>query len=873
MARTGQSSSTSGPAQGHDLVTIAALPADQVCPALACPSAGLAAPEAAERLKRFGPNRIAREQSSSVLGELWDKVWTPLNGLLLVLALVSWLLARDIRSAIVISAMVVLSVGLSFLQEHRSSRAAAALASMVRIHASVRRPDVAGADADGFVELPLDSIVPGDTVRLSAGDMIPADLRLTSAKDLFVNQSALTGEAMPQEKSADAVAEGGGDAFALPNVCFMGSNVTSGFARGVVIHTGPATAFGQLAVGIVGKRVETSFDKGVAGVAGLMIRFILVMAPLVFVINGLTKHDWLEALLFAVAVAVGLTPEMLPMIVTVNLARGGIVMARKRVIVKRLNAIQNFGAMDVLCTDKTGTLTQDRIIMKLHLDAAGHQDDQVLTLAYLNSHYQSGLKNLLDQAVLTHVELETHLAVETGYAKVDEIPFDFTRRRLSVVVRKPGSGPLLICKGAVEEVLSVCTRVRTPDGAAPIPDARAPEIRAITDRLNGEGFRVGAVATRDAPPDQTRYGAADETGLTLQGFIAFLDPPKETAAAAIAALGASGVAVKILTGDNDLVTRKVCNDVGLVITGLLLGAEVAAMDDAALGRAVQTANVFAKVSPGQKARIIEALQATGHVVGFMGDGINDGPALKAADVGVSVDTAVDIAKESADIILLEKNLAVLNEGVLAGREVFGNIIKYIKMGASSNFGNMFSVIGPSIFLPFLPMLPIQVLTNNLLYDISQTAIPTDHVDREYLAKPRKWELGNLTRFMLFVGPISSIFDYATFATMLYVFHAWNNPALFQTGWFVESILTQTLVIHVIRTARIPFLQSWASPPLIATTLGVCAVAIALPFTPLGATLGFVPLPGAYWPIIVGFLAAYAVLATLVKTWFIRRWGV
>ena len=873
MARTRQSSSTGGPAQGHDLATMAALPADQVCAALACPSAGLATPEAAERLKRFGPNRIARERPSSVLGELWDKVWTPLNGLLLVLALVSWLLARDIRSAIVIAAMVVLSVGLSFLQEHRSSRAAAALASMVRIHASVRRPDVAGADADGFVELPLDAIVPGDTVRLSAGDMIPADLRLTSAKDLFVNQSALTGEAMPQEKSADAFGNFSGDAFALPNVCFMGSNVTSGFARGVVIHTGPATAFGQLAVGIVGKRVETSFDKGVAGVASLMIRFILIMAPLVFIINGLTKHDWLEALLFAVAVAVGLTPEMLPMIVTVNLARGAIVMAGKRVIVKRLNAIQNFGAMDVLCTDKTGTLTQDRIIMKLHLDAAGHQDDQVLTLAYLNSHYQSGLKNLLDQAVLTHVELETHLAVETGYAKVDEIPFDFTRRRLSVVVRKPGSGPLLICKGAVEEVLSVCTHVRTPDGAAPIPDARAPEIRAITDRLNGEGFRVVAVATREAPADQMRYKAADETGLTLQGFIAFLDPPKETAAAAIAALGASGVAVKILTGDNDLVTRKVCNDVGLVITGLLLGAEVAAMDDAALGRAVQSANVFAKVSPGQKARIIEALQATGHVVGFMGDGINDGPALKAADVGVSVDTAVDIAKESADIILLEKNLAVLNDGVLAGREVFGNIIKYIKMGASSNFGNMFSVIGPSIFLPFLPMLPIQVLTNNLLYDISQTAIPTDHVDREYLAKPRKWELGNLTRFMLFIGPISSIFDYATFATMLYVFHAWNHPALFQTGWFVESILTQTLVIHVIRTARIPFLQSWASPPLIATTLAACAVAIALPFTALGATLGFVPLPGAYWPIIVGFLAAYAVLATLVKTWFIRRWGV
>ena len=873
MATSRRSPTTAVPDPGHALATLAALPADQVCQALACPAAGLATADAAARLQRFGPNQIAREQQSTVLEELWDKTRTPLNGLLLVLAVVSWLLAQDIRSAVVIAAMVLLSVGVSFLQEHRSSRAAAALASMVRIHASVRRPDAAGADVDGYVELPLDAIVPGDTVRLSAGDMIPADLRLTSAKDLFVNQSALTGEAMPQEKSAEACHGADGETLSLPNLCFMGSNVTSGFATGVVVHTGRATAFGQLADGIVGKRVQTSFDKGVAGVAGLMIRFILVMAPLVFLVNGLTKHNWLEALLFAVAVAVGLTPEMLPMIVTVNLARGAIVMARKRVIVKRLNAIQNFGAMDVLCTDKTGTLTQDRIIMKLHLDAAGHQDDQVLTLAYLNSHYQSGLKNLLDQAVLTHVELETHLAVETGYAKLDEIPFDFTRRRLSVVVRKPGAAPLLICKGAVEEVLAVCTHVRTPDGATAIADSRAPAIHALTDRLNSEGFRVVAVATKEAPSEQTRFSAADETGLVLQGFIAFLDPPKETAAGAIAGLGASGVAVKILTGDNDLVTRKVCHDVGLEITGLLLGAEVAALDDAALGRAVQTANVFAKVSPGQKARIIQALQATGHVVGFMGDGINDGPALKAADVGVSVDTAVDIAKESADIILLEKNLAVLNEGVLAGREVFGNIIKYIKMGASSNFGNMFSVIGPSIFLPFLPMLPIQVLTNNLLYDISQTAIPTDHVDREYLASPRKWELGNITRFMLFVGPISSIFDYATFATMLYVFHAWDKPALFQTGWFVESILTQTLIIHVIRTARIPFLQSWASPPLIATTLAVCAVAIALPFTPLGATLGFVPLPGSYWPIVVGFLAAYAILTTAVKSWFIRRWGV
>lgn len=755
----------------HELASVAALSPDRACGLLGVTPDGLAEAQVDERTKTFGRNEIAREKPPSVLQELWLKLKTPLNGMLLILALVSWRLADDIRSAIVIAAMVLLSVGLSFLQEHRSNRAAAALANMVRIHATVRRPQGLGADADGYVEAPLDALVPGDIVRLSAGDMIPADVRLLTAKDLFVNQSALTGESLPQEKSSDPDTGASEDAFALNNICFMGSNVTSGFATALVVRIGGATAFGQLADGMTGRRADTSFDKGVAGFAGLMIRFILVMAPLVFLINGFTKHNWLEALLFAVAVAVGLTPEMLPMIVTVNLARGAIVMSKKRVIVKRLNAIQNFGAMDVLCTDKTGTLTQDRIILKLHLDVEGRQNDGVLKLAYLNSHHQSGLKNLLDQAVLSHVELESHVNLDAGYAKIDEIPFDFSRRRLSVVVGKPGEAPLLICKGAVEEVLAVCSHVRAPDGSASLTDAHAPQILAITDRLNSEGFRVVAVATRACDPAQSHYGAADEAGLTLEGFIAFLDPPKETAAGAIALLGASGVAVKILTGDNDLVTRKVCKDVGLEITGLLLGRDLEALDDVGLGRAVETTNVFAKVSPAQKARIIKALRASGHVVGFLGDGINDGPALKEADVCVSVDTAVDIARETADIILLEKNLAVLNEGVLAGREVFGNIIKYIKMGASSNFGNMFSVIGPSIFLPFLPMLPIQVLTNNLLYDFSQTAIPTDRVDVEYLQRPRKWELGEITRFMMLIGPISSIFDYATFTVMLYVFHA------------------------------------------------------------------------------------------------------
>ena len=856
----------------HDLAEVAALAPEAVCTRLGAMPEGLSPAEVAARLKRFGPNRIAREERLSVLAELWRKAKTPLNLMLLVLAAVSWLLAEDARSAIVIALMVVLSIGLSFIQEHRSSAAAAQLANMVKIHATVRRPGTPGADEEGYAEIGLDELVPGDIIRLSAGDMIPADVRLLTDKDLYINQSALTGESMPQEKSSLPQGAAVDDMFELRNVCFMGSNVISGFATAVVVHTGAATSFGEIADDIAGARGSTSFDRGITGFAGLMIRFIVVMSPLVFVINGLTKHNWLEAALFAVAVAVGLTPEMLPMIVTVNLARGAIIMARKRVIVKRLDAIQNFGAMDVLCTDKTGTLTQDKIILKLHLDVHGDEDDGVLTFAYLNSHFQSGLKNVLDHAVLEHVELEEHLNLDTGFRKLDEIPFDFSRRRLSVVVRKREAAPLLICKGAVEEILNVCTSFALGGEVQALDATHFPAIKAVTDGMNEDGFRVVAVATREFPAEKTVYHAADEQGLTLRGFIAFLDPPKETASAAITRLEASGVAVKIITGDNDLVTRKVCRDVKLEITGLMLGREVEAMSDAELAIAAERANVFAKISPAQKARIITALQARKHVVGFLGDGINDGPALKQADVGISVDTAVDIAKESAGIILLEKNLAVLNEGVLDGREVFGNIVKYIKMGASSNFGNMFSVLGSSIFLPFLPMLPIQVLTNNLLYDFSQTAIPTDHVDEDYLTSPRKWELGNITRFMIFIGPISSIFDYATFFTMLYVFHCWTNPALFQTGWFVESILTQTLIIHIIRTAHIPFIESWASPPLIAATLTICAIGIALPFTPLGATLGFVPLPHLFWPIVASFLLSYAVLTTAVKTWFIRRWG-
>jgi Mg2+-importing ATPase len=725
---------------------------------------------------------------------------------------------------------------------------------------------------EGFAEIPIEEIVPGDLVALSAGDMIPADLRLISAKDLFINQSTLTGEAMPIEKFASAATRSAEDAFDLPNICFMGSNVVSGYGTGVIVRTGSRSFFGQLADTIAGQRVQTSFEKGIDRFTWLMIRLILVLVPSVFLINGLTKGDWLEALLFALAVAVGLTPEMLPMIVTANLAKGAIAMSRRRVIVKRLHAIQNFGAMDVLCTDKTGTLTQDRIILKRHLDIRGEDCERVLEYAYLNSHYQSGLRNLLDIAVLQHVELGKEIHEEHQYRKLDEIPFDFVRRRLSVVLGREDGKHILICKGAIEEVFAVCTRYELGDEVGTLDESHFETARQQSAALNADGFRVIAVAWKECDAAKDVYTVADESDLTLLGYIAFLDPPKESAGPAIAALGRAGVRVKTITGDNDVITRKICREVGLAVDRIILGAEVEGASEEALGRLVDAYSVFAKISPAQKARIISACQRNGHVVGFLGDGINDSAALKAADVGISVDTAVDIAKESADIILLEKNLGVLGDGVIEGRKVFGNITKYIKMGASSNFGNMFSVVGASIILPFLPMAPIQVLTNNLLYDFSQTAIPTDNVDEDYLLVPRRWDIGNIMKFMLFIGPISSVFDYVTYFTMIYAFGAWDKPALFQTGWFVESLLTQTLIIHIIRTAKIPFIESVASAALITTSLVISVIGITLPFTWIGATLGFVPLPPLYWPAVIAIIGCYAVLTQLTKSWFVRRWG-
>lgn len=827
---------------------------------------GLSAGEAESRLKQVGRNEIARERRQSVLRRLLGNVRNPLVLLLLALGLLSFL-TGDQRATVVILAMVVLGIVLRFFQEMRADNAAAKLEAMVSNTATLVR--------DGREEeVSLKMLVPGDIIRLAAGDMVPADARVLSAKDLFLNQAALTGEALPVEKKAAPASADIRNPLDLPNICFLGSNVESGSATAVVIQTGNRTYFGSLAATIVGQRQLTSFDKGVNKFTWLMICFIAAMVPTVFLINGLSKHNWMEAFLFAMAVAVGLTPEMLPMIVTVNLSKGAMVMAGKKVIVKRLNSIQNFGAMDVLCTDKTGTLTQGKIVLEKHLDVYGDPSERVLHYGYLNSYHHTGLKNLLDEAILDHEELEERLKAKEKYRKIDEIPFDFVRRRMSVVVEDDTGLNTLICKGAVDEVMSQCSRVEVKGEAIEVLPEHDAKRRQLADELNGQGFRVIALAYKEMPgaPDQPVYSIQDESDLVLLGFLAFLDPPKPTATEALKRLQGLNVNVKVLTGDNEIITAYICKEVGMPVERLLLGSQIEAMSETELADAAKATSVFARLVPAHKERIIRALQGKGHVLGFMGDGINDAPALKAADVGISVDSAVDIAKESSDIILLENSLLVLEQGVLEGRRVFGNIVKYIKMAASSNFGNMLSVVGASAFLPFLPMLPIQVLTNNLLYDFSQTTIPTDEVDPGWLTKPRQWTIARILRFILFIGPISSIFDYLTFFMMLHVFNCWHNPALFHTGWFVESLFTQTLIIHVIRTNKIPFIQSRASWPLIATSLVIVAAGAWLTISPLANTLGFVSLPRRFWLFLAAMMLGYAILTQIVKTWFNRRFG-
>ena len=858
------------------LLESAGIEPDAVYARLGTRPQGLTSEEASARLAEHGPNVLAKDQRPSLGVLLWHAVLNPLVILLGVLATIS-VATGDARSAVVMACMIALSVGLKLFQEAKASSATAKLKAMISVNATVLR--------DGAtLEVAVAHLVPGDLVHLAAGDMIPGDVRIVQAKDLFVTQGSLTGESFPVEKFAADKGATSTAPLERTSIAFLGTSVESGAATAVVVSTGKDTYLGGMAQSLQQQPIPTAFDRGISGFTLLMLRFMAVMVPLVFVINGVTKHDWREAFFFALAVAVGLTPEMLPMIVTVCLSKGAMAMARKKVIVKRLNAIQNLGAMDVLCTDKTGTLTMDKIVLERYCDVALHEDRDVLALAYVNSHFQTGLKNLLDRAVLAHEETHAHARVP-DLAKVDEIPFDFARRIMSVVVRTPEGKDRIISKGAPEAIFEKCASFRLGGKVCPMDHPHIEELKREHERLSADGFRVLALATKDGEPrvaagrTETLYGKADECDLVLEGYIAFLDPPKDTAAAAIRALQSLGVSIKVITGDSALCSRKVCKDVGLPTDFVLLGDAVEKMSDPELADAAEKTSLFARVSPAHKERIIRMLQSHKHTVGFMGDGINDAPALHAADVGISVDTAVDIAKESADIILLEKSLLVLEEGVIEGRKVFSNIVKYVRMGASSNFGNMFSVLGASIFVPFLPMSPVQILANNLLYDISQTAIPTDAVDAERIQKPRVWDLRELTRFIVFIGPCSSLFDYSTYLVMLYVFRCWNvstpaaaahSQSLFQTGWFVESLLTQTLIIHVIRTNKIPFLQSRASGLLTATSAAIMGIGVAIPFSPLGHYLGFATLPLLYWPLLALTLASYVLLTQGAKMVLVRR---
>ncbi|MDI1259977.1 magnesium-translocating P-type ATPase [Aquabacterium sp.] len=848
--------------------------ADDVAAALArlgSSASGLSAQEAAARLSRDGPNEVAHEKPLPGWLHLWHCYQNPFNLLLTALAVISWLSA-DAKATVVIGAMVLLSTLIRFVQEGRSHRASQSLKAMVSNRATVLR------GLSQPVDIPTSGLVRGDVITLSAGDMVPADCRILAACDLFMAQAAMTGEPLPVEKFAEHQPSGD-SALDQNNLVFMGTSVVSGSATALVVATGSKTYFGTLASHVIATdEAPNAFQAGINSVSWLLIRFAMVMVPIVLLVNGFTKGNWLEAFLFALSVAVGLTPEMLPMIVTTTLAKGAVLLSRKKVIVKRLDAIQNFGAMDVLCTDKTGTLTQDKIAIERHTDVLGHPSEEVLAFAFLNSHYQTGLKNLLDHAILDHVELQAELKLEQDYRKVDEIPFDFERRRMSVVVSERDEHHELICKGALEEVIAVCTHVRFADGPGsreePLDAARLARVQQVTQALNQEGLRVIAVAMKETPPDQTIYSVADENQLTLIGYIAFLDPPKDSAAPAIKALLDHGVTVKVLTGDNGAVAAHVCGQVGLSTKQVLLGSEVESMSDAALAIAASQYQVFAKLTPLHKERIVQALRAHGHVVGFMGDGINDAPALHAADIGISVDSAVDIAKEAADIILLEKSLLVLVEGVIEGRTTFINMLKYIRMTASSNFGNVFSVLVASAFLPFLPMLPLQLLLQNLLYDISQIGIPFDHVDAELVKRPLTWNPGGIGRFMIFFGPISSLFDIVTFALMWWVFHAnsASGQSLFQSGWFVVGLLTQTLIVHMIRTSKLPFIESRAAPLLMAMTLTIMAVGIWLPMGPLATYFKLSPLPLAYFAWLGGILISYGLLTTAMKRFYIRRYG-
>lgn len=854
---------------------------------------GLTSDKAEELLKIYGLNEVAHEKPAPWYIQLFQSFINPFTGILLFLAIVSYITDVLITSPsdknwstiIIISIMVIASGLLRFFQEYRSNIAAEKLKALIHTTAAVIRKDTRGQ------EINISEIVPGDIVHLSAGDMIPADVRVLFSKDLFINQATLTGESEPVEKypalKEEKKSSNNLNISDLDSICFMGTDVVSGSANAVALSTGNRTYFGSMAMSLVGHRAMTSFERGINDVSKVLIRFIVIMVPIVFIINGLTKANWLEALLFALAVAVGITPEMLPMLVTTNLAKGAVTMAKHKTIVKRLDAIQNFGAMNILCADKTGTLTLNKIIVEKHLDVHGDEDDRVLRHAYLNSYYQTGLRDLMDIAILEHGIEQGFNGLDKIYKKIDEIPFDFVRRRMSVVLESQGGKRQLVTKGAVEEILSICEYADYKGEVIPLTDDIRQESMEIVKKINADGMRVLAVAQKNDVPSEKVFSVADESKMVLMGYICFLDPPKESAIYAIKALKKNGVSVKILTGDNEIITSKICKEVELPVENILLGNEIENLTDEELTAVAEKTTIFAKLTPMQKSRIIKALKNKGNIVGYLGDGINDASALRESDVSISVDSAVDIAKESADIILLEKNLMVLEEGVAEGRKIFGNIMKYIAITSSSNFGNMFSVLVASSLLPFLPMLPLQILFLNLAYDFSMTSIPWDTMDKEYLQKPRKWESSNIGKFMIWFGPVSSIFDLTTYALMFFLIGPivmggsyfllpetlkQNFISIFQAGWFVESLWTQTLVVQMLRTEKIPFIQSIASWPLLLFSSTALTIETIIPFTSLGARLGMKPLPWIYFPFLIATILAYLFLAQYVKTRFIKKFG-
>lgn len=866
---------------------------------------GLTEDEVDESRDKYGSNKVKKEKKKSIPERLAEAFINPFTVVLICLAVVSTVTdiifpilhmfgntKKDFNpvTVIIILTMVFVSGVLRFIQESRSGDAAAKLLAMITTTCTVTRQN------KSHIEIPLDEVVVGDIVYLSAGDMIPADVRIIEAKDLFVSQSSLSGESEPIEKLA-IVCEKKDNITEYTNIAFMGSNVISGSAAAIVVSVGDNTLFGSMTSAIATESVETNFTKGVNAVSWVLIRFMLVMVPLVFVINGVTKGNWISAFLFAISIAVGLTPEMLPMIVTSCLAKGAVSMSKKKTIVKNLNSIQNFGAMDILCTDKTGTLTQDRVVLEYHLNIKGDEDSRVLRYGYLNSYFQTGYKNLMDLAIIQRTEEEEAndsqlLDLSENYKKIDEIPFDFGRRRLTTVVQNHAGTIKMVTKGAVEEMLAICSYAEYNGNVQPITNDFRKKILDTVDDLNVKGFRVLAIARKDI--EKQSCSVDDECEMILMGYLAFLDPPKESAAGAIKALKEHGVRTKILTGDNEKVTKTICNQVGLEVRNMLLGGDIEKMDDDELKKVAEVTDVFAKLTPSQKSRVVSVLRENGHTVGFMGDGINDAAAMKVADIGISVDTAVDVAKESADIILLEKDLMVLESGIIEGRKTFANMIKYIKMTASSNFGNMFSVLGASALLPFLPMESMHLILLNLIYDSCCSAIPWDNVDEEFIKLPKKWDASSIGKFMIWIGPTSSIFDFMTFAFMYFVFcphfvsHGvtYNNlashfsgdelnrirvtyVAMFQAGWFVESMWSQSLVIHMIRTMKLPFIQSRASAPLTMLNFFGIIVITIIPFTVLGKAIGFVSLPLSFFLYLIPCVLAYMILVTAVKKAYIR----